>query len=423
MGALSSVIFVLVLMVGPLLSSGALRKKTGKTSEREEPATRWCHVEKADGREEPATRLCLVVGASSDIVDDAHTYKSGGSCVPGGPGSSRTGAERRGFTLKRKRGAADDDDVLFSIKHDVETVRDSFRDYISACNTHVVFDPPSKVQRPKDSNHASKILGHISSLRAQEVDFVFYYSGHGRDGCGNLCLDVGPEMTCSDFFNSLRDNCLSGNVEIILDCCHAGWWVNALARLPADHFERDGDRTLRIVVKASSGAKQVSSGGIDDEPSLFTHHWLHCRHNRFDRVDKNSGCSCARSGCYLGKAMSIYVDIFYYSVLAGRSREKKNLGRKMPPRKFFKKTTKGFSFKNYAIGRPAGEIDEQVKKEIADHQRTLARQTEGLDGEEAPFEVDLRSPREDMVRADWDDEGGELEPGQRPVIMSRLFRV
>ena len=109
----------------------------------------------------------------------------------------------------------------------------------------------------------SAILCELASIAEgsnRESETFFYFTGHGdREGFATLNLAIEPET----LFNTMKD--IKGNKAIILDCCHAGIFVDYLSEDPSAHLISD-----YVVIAACPSHAETTITFRSDEMTALT---------------------------------------------------------------------------------------------------------------------------------------------------------
>jgi hypothetical protein len=132
--------------------------------------------------------------------------------------------------------------------------------------------------------------------RAEQAQFVFYYSGHARASS----LQLGPEAL---ELTELRQRILALPTTItliVLDACQSGAFSNVKGVQPAAAFSYNSVARLRtsgVAVMASSSASELSQESEALHGSYFTHHLLVGLRGAGDR-DKDGVVSLAEAYRY-----------------------------------------------------------------------------------------------------------------------------
>ena len=121
------------------------------------------------------------------------------------------------------------------------------------------------VLKPPETTYKA-ILRELASIAdgsnrdTGESKTLFYFTGHGdREGFGTSSWAIDPET----LFNTLKD--IKGNKAVILDCCHAGIFVDYLSEDPSAHLISD-----YVVIAACPSHAETTITFRSDEMTALT---------------------------------------------------------------------------------------------------------------------------------------------------------
>lgn len=112
----------------------------------------------------------------------------------------------------------------------------------------------------------AKAISNFQSLLTEEDTFIFYYSGHGKDG--NLILSNG-QLELQSVINYV-EKLPSKNKIAILDCCYSGKFETQGAHQMHFYDTVEDFAGHGIAIMASSAANEVSRLGPGNNHSMFT---------------------------------------------------------------------------------------------------------------------------------------------------------